>query len=86
MKSFDCHLVFADIEVREEVVDAPMGLTASVESPTALWGNETSTRSDIQLEPGETKELPFTLQIPADLPSSEEGHPERRLILTVKLS
>jgi len=85
VKSFDCHLVLAEVEVKEEVVDAPMGLTASVVTSTIIWESKTSLPPDTQLEPGETKELPFTLEIPADQSPSEAGEPERRWALNVDL-
>ena len=37
VESLKCSLVLADITVTEEIIDGPMGLTASLEVPTVIW-------------------------------------------------
>lgn len=85
VESLRCSLVLADVNVKEEIVDAPMGLTVPFESFTKIWNCQETVHLDIQLEPGQSQDFPFRLTVGQDQLPSALGEPERRWTLTVEV-
>lgn len=85
VSSIDGSLVLTEIVVIEEIVDAPMGITAMVENPTVLWRANETFAIDSQLEPTEQKTFEVRMSLPKDKSPTQLGDPEHRWALEVKV-
>lgn len=63
-----------------------MALTLPVEDETVLWQYEETLAPGRQMEPGETKEFPFSLHIPEGQSPSRAGEPFCRWAVKVRVA